>query len=549
MPGWMGRQLLLEDLHASLPAPVGQGAAPGFRLREGHVEHPLLKPATILHREYQLRVARRAVAEDLLVVLPTGLGKTVIAALASAEFLAGQPATKVLVLAPTRPLVLQHARFWRDALTIPPGSVVALTGQEAPNRRRKSFNAARVIVSTPQGLQEDLASGRIHLGGVSLLVVDEAHRAVGDYDYVPVVDVYRDQSPDGRILGLTASPGGQKKRVDEVLRHLGNPAVESLTEGDAEVAQFLPGVAVERRDVEFDARLEALREPLRAVLKERLGKLRAFLPASHPRDFVPKTQLLRIGDAIRKRLGKPGRARGFLFACLINQGAAVETNHCLELLETQGVAPLRDYVVRLAGSTERTRSQASFLKDGRVQDLVKRLEVASGPDLVHPKEPALVAVLGEHLGRAPSGRAIVFAQYRDTVRRIVDVLRSAGIRSERFVGQADRDADAGLDQQEQGRLLRRFERGDFPVLVATSVAEEGLHVPSVDLVVFYEPLVSEIRTIQRRGRTGRTSVGRVVILSARTTRDERHASVEAVREAGMRKIVRELQTQGLAGRP
>ena len=46
-------------------------------------------------------------------------------------------------------------------------------------------------------------------------------------------------------------------------------------------------------------------------------------------------------------------------------------------------------------------------------------------------------------------------------------------------------------------------------LVATSIAEEGLDIPEVDLVVFYEPIPSEIRYIQRRGRTGRKTAGNV----------------------------------------
>lgn len=540
----MGRQLLIEELDASLPnpTPVEQAVAPGFCLLQGHVEHPLLKPQSIELREFQFRLAQRAAQESLLVVLPTGLGKTVIAALASAEYLRLQPAKKIVVVAPTRPLVLQHARFWRSVMTIPPGAVAALTGSEAPEKRAKLFAAARVVASTPQGLNEDVDAGRIRLDAVSFLVVDEAHRAVGDYDYVPLLAAYRSQAPEGRILALTASPGGRKKRVEEVVRNLGNPTVVALSEEDPEVAQYLPGLCTESRRVGFDPRLEALREPLRQVLKDRLVKLRAFLPAAHPRDFVPKTQLLRIGDAIRKRLGKPGRGRGFLFASLINQGVAVEANHCLELLETQGIVPLRDYLRRLVSSTERTRAQASFVKDERVQELAKHLEAASLSDLVHPKEPALLDVVRDQFAREPHSRIIVFAQYRDTVRRAVEVLGSVGIRSERFVGQADRGADGGLDQDEQADLLKRFERGDFPVLVATSVAEEGLHIPSVDLVVFFEPLVSEIRTIQRRGRTGRTRVGRVVVLSAETTRDEHHARWEAAREASMRRIVRSMET-------
>jgi ERCC4-related helicase len=54
-----------------------------------------------------------------------------------------------------------------------------------------------------------------------------------------------------------------------------------------------------------------------------------------------------------------------------------------------------------------------------------------------------------------------------------------------------------MSQEEQSAVLESFRNGEFDVLVATSIAEEGLDIPEVDLVVFYEPIPSEIRYIQR----------------------------------------------------
>jgi superfamily II DNA/RNA helicase len=119
-------------------------------------------------------------------------------------------------------------------------------------------------------------------------------------------------------------------------------------------------------------------------------------------------------------------------------------------------------------------------------------------------------------------RAIVFTQYRDTARHIVDILNSNNITASRFVGQAKKEGDIGMKQEEQAQILEAFRRGEFSVLVATSIAEEGLDIPEVDLVIFYEPIPSEIRYIQRRGRTGRRSSGSVIILAAKDTIDERH---------------------------
>jgi ERCC4-related helicase len=94
-------------------------------------------------------------------------------------------------------------------------------------------------------------------------------------------------------------------------------------------------------------------------------------------------------------------------------------------------------------------------------------------------------------------KAIVFTQYRDTAQHIVDILNSNGIKASRFVGQAKKQGDVGMKQEEQGQVLESFRKGEFSVLVATSIAEEGLDIPEVDLVIFYEPIPSEIRYIQR----------------------------------------------------
>ena len=71
------------------------------------------------------------------------------------------------------------------------------------------------------------------------------------------------------------------------------------------------------------------------------------------------------------------------------------------------------------------------------------------------------------------------------------------------------------------------------MLVATSVGEEGLDVPSTDMVIFYEAVPSEIRSIQRKGRTGRSGSGRIVVLVTKGTSDETYRWVSQARERAM----------------
>ena len=131
----------------------------------------------------------------------------------------------------------------------------------------------------------------------------------------------------------------------------------------------------------------------------------------------------------------------------------------------------------------------------------------------------------------------------------MDTLGDPAVRAARFVGQAAHGNDRGLSQKEQIALLDRFRRGELNCLVATSIAEEGLDVPATDLVVFYEPIPDVIRTIQRRGRTGRARAGRAVVLVAQGTRDEALQRAAFARERRMHAMLQKVQQEAAGGGP
>jgi Fanconi anemia group M protein len=145
----------------------------------------------------------------------------------------------------------------------------------------------------------------------------------------------------------------------------------------------------------------------------------------------------------------------------------------------------------------------------------------------------------------PGRKIIVFAELRDTVDHLVGLIRKEGLAAERFTGQGTREGRKGMTQKEQRAVLERFGVAQFPVLVGTSIAEEGLDIPQVDLVVFFEPVASDIRLIQRSGRTGRDAPGRVVILTTNRSLDEKYLWSGLKREKRMKRLVRKLADAGL----
>ncbi|MGQ0536651.1 MAG: helicase-related protein [Methanobacteriota archaeon] len=520
------------------PVPEGPSA---FEVKDGSVVHPLIRPGTLDARDFQVAIADRAVRRSLMVVIPTGLGKTAIAALVAAEGLR-RGSGKVLFLAPTKPLVLQHEKSFRRFLSIPEAELQFLTGSISPKKRKELFAAARVVFATPQVIANDVEERRYDLSGVSLVIFDEAHRGVGDYDYVRIAKHYREIRAEPLALGLTASPGGDRGRIEEVLENLGIASVEARGHADDDVKEFVKGIEVEWVNVRLPPAMVGLQKTLQTLLVEKVKALQkmGFVRYKKP-EHISKKDVIEAGNQVRARMRKGGRS-GYLFGAMHNASMAMHAHHCLELLETQGVEPLARYVGKMTSGEGPSRSEKAFLKDKRVMEVQAMLGAFSG--ISHPKILALLRVLRHQFAGKSDSLVLVFAQYRDTITSILTVLRAHGVAAERFVGQATRSPDdPGLSQKEQQEVLDRFRRGEIRVLVASSVAEEGLDIPSVDRVVFYEPIPSEIRAIQRRGRTGRNAVGNVTILVTAKTRDEAYLYAEMAREKKMKHVVSWLEAR------
>jgi Fanconi anemia group M protein len=527
------------------PAPPPRPPAlPGiWRVSDGFVEHPLLIDRTIRALPFQIDFARIAVSEDLLVVLPTGLGKTVIAALAAAELLR-RGTGKVLFLAPTRPLVRQHSvffrRWFRELRT------AVFTGTVAHPVREGAWESAEAVFSTPELVVNDLAQGRYDLKEVGLIVFDEAHHAVGKYAYVAIAARFQAERPKGaRLLGLTASPGGKDERIEEVVGALGVARIEARSRDDEGVKEYVQPVAIDYRWVQLPPEMQRIQEALRKANHDEARRLQkmGFL-RTKPITSLSVKDLISLRAEIFARPGPMVRKFGPLFHQLI----LLHLHHALERLETQGIAPFLQYVERVQAKEKPGRGDKAFLKIPELVQAVSEARTLLGREHVssHPKLDALVTLLEEEFrvdrGRPP--RVLVFAQFRDTIQGIQDLLEARGWKVGRFVGQATRDAgDLGMTQKEQSRVLDEFRVGRFPILVASSVAEEGLDVPDVDLVVFFESIPSEIRAIQRRGRTGRSSLGRVVLLLTEATRDVGYQRAETRREQAMGRIVRRLSRE------
>ncbi len=501
------------------------------------VSHPLIKENKIEKRAYQETIAELAEGHNTLVVMPTALGKTVIAILLSARSLERYPLKKVLIMAPTRPLAAQHAKSARDFLRIDESKVALLTGHTPPSKRDEMWRDSKVICATPHVILNDLRAGRYLPGELSLAVFDEAHRAVGDYTYTAIAPML-----DCRILALTASPGGRDENIQEVSTNLRIENVEIRDEKDGDVAPYVKGFEISWKKIVLPEPYLVIRNLLSELLRERLSVLRRERLIKGPSSKVTKKELLALMNGIRKNIARGGHSD--LYGSMSAVSGSLIIAHALDLLETQGVGPLSSYLRRTEEKAASPGASKALKKLSASRDFKRVVAISEtlrnrGPD---PKIRALKEIIS---GRKKGMKIIVFTQYRDTAVEVASALNEIeGVKAVRFVGQANKKGDPGLSQREQLEVIRGFSEGDFNVLVATSVAEEGLDIPAVDLVIFFEPVPSEIRAIQRRGRTGRSKIGEVVVLMAEKTRDEGIYWSSVARERRMKRNLRALKHAG-----
>ncbi|MDD1694378.1 MAG: DEAD/DEAH box helicase, partial [Methanoregula sp.] len=516
-----------------------------------YISHPLIRPDMIEKREYQLSVAMRALDGNTMVILPTGLGKTAVALIVAASRLYNEGG-RVLMLAPTKPLVEQHLRYFERYLLAksPEGSdtspFVMFTGEAPPEERTADWNRATVILATPQVIKNDLIAGRYTLADVSLLIVDECHRAVGNYAYVFLAQRYLATADKPLLLAMTASPGGVQEKVQEVCANLGIEHVETRTENDPDVRPYVFERDLEYINIDLPPDLKAAIQTINALTEDRLAILSLLHFTVPKREKLSMKTLSAINAQIQQRIANRDSAA---FSAASVYAELMKLKHAVTLAESQGSEVLKGYLAKLiAEGTGSGGSKASqrLAQDSSFRELFERS--VEWTHELHPKPEVALGLVKEQLEASPDSRIIIFATYRDTVQLLVDYIAKHGIVSERFVGQATKDAEKGLSQKKQIAALTRFREGEFKVLVATSVGEEGLDVPSTDLVIFYEAVPSEIRSIQRKGRTGRSGAGRVVVLVTKGTSDEVFRHVSVAKEKMMHKSMRTLNAALSASR-
>ncbi len=495
-----------------------------------YIDHPLIKSNAIEARLYQQVLAADVLKKgNTMIVAPTALGKTIVATLVAADRLEKVKNSKILVLAPSKPLAIQHESTFKEFLTVPCSSI---TGAVKTDERVKRWEESQIICATPQTVESDLLKGRYSLKDVSLVVFDECHHGVGSYSYVYLASRYVKESKFNLILGLTASPGSDKEKIKEVCDNLYIQSIVVKTEEDNDVRPYFNPVAIDWVRVKMSSELEKIKTHVDKALKIRLKGLKNMGVIRTV--SVNKLDILKARGRVQSAIARSVNPKKEYFQAISILSAVINIQHSQELIETQGVVTFNKYVARLR--KKKTKAAKSLIQDPNFGKAIYLAREAEKHGLEHPKLKKVTDIIKKELGQngqtklqsdryvkdadQKSSKIMVFTQYRDSLEMIHQKLEKEGIKSAKFFGQASRDGEKGLTQKEQKEIIKAFKIGEYDVLLSTSVAEEGIDIPAVDLVILYEPVPSEVRMIQRRGRTGRKRSGRVKVLITNGTRDE-----------------------------
>jgi ERCC4-related helicase len=503
-----------------------------------------MQPIKLTPREYQKAILESCKKESCIVILPTGTGKTLVALMLAYEKFIENPLKKVLFLAPTRPLIEQHISYFNKNLPEGFAQIDLFTGKTPAPQRKKIWQTAEFIFSTPQCIGNDLKHNLYDLSDVCLIIFDECHRCLKNYAYNFVAQKYKEQALKPLVLGLTASPGSDRKTIQKVCDNLGVSKVEIRTRDSEDVKPYLQELDFEKVDIEFPIEFEEIRQLMRDVYNDKIDELKSkkllFGPAS-------KTALFELQKRMFANLS--GEEKNPLYYSGISIcSQAIKISHSIELLETQTLASFTNYLKELfkQAAEKKSRGVQSLVHDLR---FAKAYTLATTLDLEHPKLAKLKEIIDGAIIDNEKAKIIVFVQFRETAVKISHELsKNEKIKVGIFVGQAKKEheggkSSTGLKQNEQKEMIKKFSAGEINVLCATSIAEEGLDIPEVNEVIFYEPVPSAIRKIQRAGRTARLFPGKLKILVTRNTRDQIYHYASQAKEKRMHQAIQDMKDE------
>ncbi|KAI9261253.1 hypothetical protein EDC94DRAFT_673268 [Helicostylum pulchrum] len=511
------------------PPPALPDSTPSFHALDIHNLRTWIYPTNYPVRGYQLNIVQKAMFQNTLVALPTGLGKTFIAAVVMYNYWRWFPNSKIVFMAPTRPLVTQQIEACFTICGLPQQDTTDMSGSTTPEKRAVLWKEKRVFFATPHVVYNDLIKNTCPGDRVVCIVVDEAHKATGNYAYVQVIRKIAKKNKHFRVLALTATPGSNLDTVQTVVSNLQITNIQIRTEDSMDIQEYSYGKSIQSIIVPLNY-TEGSTGILPRVVEE--FKTQVFEPmlrelSQLPTGVSPEAErcspfgLQSCRTRFQANCGNLNP--GLKFRIFQKFMVAEQMSRAYDLLCQHGIAPFFESTEanrRDLEAKKMNQAENHFYHNSYMTRLIPKLKQdMQDPEFIgHPKIDKLVSILLKHFSDLPPGsasKAMIFSSYRSSVNEICKVLdrHQPMIRCSFFVGQADgKNGSKGLKQSEQQEVIQKFKKNEFNVLVSTSIGEEGLDIGEIDIIICYDSQSSPLRMLQRMGRTGRKRQGKCVLL-------------------------------------
>uniref|UniRef100_A0A8D0CLA8 RNA helicase n=1 Tax=Scleropages formosus TaxID=113540 RepID=A0A8D0CLA8_SCLFO len=496
----------------------------------------------IVLRPYQVDVARSALeGKNIIICLPTGSGKTRVAVYITKEHLdrcrrEGKPG-KVVVLVNKVPLVEQHYSTEFGKYLKCRYRVERVSGN---SQLKISFSDVvrknDIIICTAQILENSLARAKsgedegVCLSEFSLVVIDECHHTQkgGVYNHIMFrylkqkhknarrIKEQNDPIPIPQILGLTASPGvgganNQKKAEEHILKVKHFSLIMNAIHVHAGLDPLCnPGTQNYEQWVVQKEQNAA---------KEENQKVRVC--AQHLRQYneaLHQSNTIRMSDAFR-----------FLKKYYNEE-------------KRKKAAPEEEEEEEAIGVTETERFLFQLFKDNKAE--LQRL--AEHPEYENKTLSTLRSVILQEFTGRDEARGIIFTRTRLSAIALSQWIQEnkkfeeAGVRGSHLIGAGDQSVVKPMTSNEQKEVLRKFRTGEINLLIATTVAEEGLDIKECNIVIRYGLVTNEIAMIQARGR-GRAEDSSYTLVELEGSGVAERESVNEYREKMMSKAIQKVQ--------
>ena len=464
-------------------------------------------------RRYQMELAEPGIhGENYIICAPTGTGKTLVAGLIISHYLQKRQRKKVVFIVPTRPLAEQQEKELQKL--IPKAQVESCIGDEGGLRIKDVLPHSNIIVCTAGKLVDEIEGSLIAFRSLGLMVLDECHHARKNSPYAKMMERYLDEKKKSgakcvpQVVGLTASPGAgenpnleMQKTIDHLISLC---ALMDATSGIKVVKQNVVELNQYTNKTIFTLKIHRCRDPgenfIRLITDEMI-----WLENLVHLKFPFKKWSQQYESCVQKEkqpleISLNPEHRNSIRTFDLLQCYSQALNVYMDLRKNDAISVLSEFAGLPADQ------QANDFEKQLKQSLAKLIhELTLIPPVQNPLLQQAEAILHHQFTKNPDSKGILFVRTQKHASSMCEWLLALSVGTglqiqPRMITGHKREAGYGMTQIEQEKVIESFREGECNVLVATSVAEEGLDVPACNLVIRFQHVSNEIARTQAHGR-------------------------------------------------